>query len=105
MKVIDLELRAWRWPTVQTLAMTLAVNPRTIRRALEFLRDQYHAAIGFDRARRGYYYTEPTFRLTVPQAATASECARSSASCHRARPMGRSTDRPISGSRILTVAC
>ena len=31
------------------------------------MRDQYHAPIAFDRARRGFYYTELTFRLSFPQ--------------------------------------
>jgi predicted DNA-binding transcriptional regulator YafY len=34
---------------------------------LEYLRDPYHAPIEFDRAHPGYYYTEPTFRLALPQ--------------------------------------
>jgi hypothetical protein len=34
---------------------------------LEFLRDQYHAPIAFDRAHRRYYYTDPTFGLSLPQ--------------------------------------
>jgi hypothetical protein len=34
---------------------------------LEFSRDQYHAPIAFNRDHRGYYYTEPTFRLSFPQ--------------------------------------
>jgi predicted DNA-binding transcriptional regulator YafY len=67
MKRIDQELRARNWPTDKTLALALEVDARTIRRDLEYMRDQLHAPIGFDRAKRGYFYTEPTFRLTFPQ--------------------------------------
>jgi len=67
MMVIDQALRAKKWPTDRSLASELEVNPRTIRRDLEYLRDQCHAPIAFDRVRGGYYYTEPTFRLAFPQ--------------------------------------
>jgi predicted DNA-binding transcriptional regulator YafY len=63
MTAIDQALRAKRWPTQHGLARELDVDPRTIRRDLEFMRDQLCAPIAFDRARRGYCYTEPTFRL------------------------------------------
>ena len=49
MNVIDKELRARNWPTDKTRADALEVNPRSIRRDLEYLRDHPHASIGFDR--------------------------------------------------------
>jgi predicted DNA-binding transcriptional regulator YafY len=67
MQAIDQALRAQRWPTDKTLATDLEVDPRTIRRDLEFMRDEHHAPIAFDRARRGYYYADPTFRLPLVQ--------------------------------------
>jgi predicted DNA-binding transcriptional regulator YafY len=63
MQAIDQALRAQRWPTDKTLATDLEVDPRTIRRDIEFMRDERHAPIEFDRAQRGYYYADPTFRL------------------------------------------
>ena len=62
MQAIDQALRAQKWPTDKTLATDLEFDPRTIRRDLEFMRDDHHALIEFDRLRRGYLYTEPTFR-------------------------------------------
>jgi predicted DNA-binding transcriptional regulator YafY len=62
MQAIDQALRAQRWATDKTLATDLEVEPRTIRRDLEFMRVEHHASIVFDRARRGYYYADPTFR-------------------------------------------
>ena len=67
MKTIDQELRARNWPTDKSLATDLEVDPRTVRRDLEYMRDQLNAPIAFDRVRRGYWYTEPTFRLSFPQ--------------------------------------
>ena len=63
MQAIDQALRARKWPTDKTLAKDLQVDPRTIRHDLEFMRDERQAPIAFDRARRGYHYTEPTYRL------------------------------------------
>jgi predicted DNA-binding transcriptional regulator YafY len=67
MQAIDQALRARKWPTDKTLANDLEVDPRTIRRDLEFMRDEHHAPIAFDRVRRGYHYTEPTYRLPLLQ--------------------------------------
>jgi DNA-binding transcriptional regulator YhcF (GntR family) len=47
MMAIDLELRGQRWPTDRSLAKALEVNPRTIRRDLEYMRNQLHAPIDF----------------------------------------------------------
>ncbi len=43
------------------------MNRRTIRRDIDYLRDQLHAPIDFDCVRNGYYYTELTYRLPFPQ--------------------------------------
>jgi predicted DNA-binding transcriptional regulator YafY len=47
--------------------VALEVDARTIRRDLEYMRDQLHTPIGFDRVERGFFYTERTFRLAFPQ--------------------------------------
>jgi predicted DNA-binding transcriptional regulator YafY len=49
---IDQALRANNWPNDKTFAANLEVDPRTIRRDLESMRDQLQAPIGFDRAKR-----------------------------------------------------
>jgi predicted DNA-binding transcriptional regulator YafY len=67
MKTIDQELRARNWPSDESLAQTLEVDPRTIRRDIEYMRYQLNAPIGFDRRQGGYCYTEPTFRMSLPQ--------------------------------------
>jgi predicted DNA-binding transcriptional regulator YafY len=46
------------YPTVQDLAIDLEVSSKSIHRDLEFMRDRLNLPVAFDRARRGYYYTE-----------------------------------------------
>jgi predicted DNA-binding transcriptional regulator YafY len=67
MQAIDQALRAQRWPTDKTLAADLEVDPRTIRRDIEFMRDERNAPIEYDRVRRGYFYAEPTYQLPLVQ--------------------------------------
>ncbi len=64
---IDEALRRATWPNANTLAKALEVNPRTIRRDLDFLRDRLRAPIAFDARRHGYYYTEASYRLPFLQ--------------------------------------
>ncbi len=60
---IDLAIRADRRPDDKVLARKLEVDPRTIRHDLEYMRNTFRAPIAFDRVRRAYRYTEPTYRL------------------------------------------
>jgi predicted DNA-binding transcriptional regulator YafY len=60
---IDQAMRAGEWPNATTLARSLEVNARTIRRDIQFLRDQLRAPVEFDARHNGYYYAEPTYRL------------------------------------------
>ena len=67
MKAVDQTLRAGRWPTDKSLVAELEADPRTIRRDLEYMRNQLKAPIAFSRAQRGYYYSEDTYRLPFLQ--------------------------------------
>jgi predicted DNA-binding transcriptional regulator YafY len=49
MLVIDKALSAGSWPNARTLGQELEVNPRTIRRDIEYMRDQLQAPIETDR--------------------------------------------------------
>ena len=51
---IDREVRAKKWPTDKTLAMSLEVDPRTIRRDLVYMREQLNAPIAYDTVHRDY---------------------------------------------------
>lgn len=59
--MIDEAIRSGRFPSIAKLARRAEVNTRTIERDIEYLRDMYEAPIEYDRARKGYYYTEPNF--------------------------------------------
>ena len=70
---IDGELRSNRWPNAASLARQLEVTERTIHRDIDCLRDQLGAPIEYDSSRRGYHYTEDSYRLALPQV-TEGEC-------------------------------
>ena len=61
---IDMALRASAWPNTRTLAQQVGVNRRTIRRDIDYLRDQLHAPIAFDFVRNGYF--APSSRSACP---------------------------------------
>lgn len=63
LQMIDEQLKQNRFPTVPDLAQLAEVDPRTVRRDIDFLRDQCHAPIAYCHRRRGWHYTEPTFQL------------------------------------------
>ena len=60
---IDQVLRANEWPNTPALARRLEVDERTVRRDMAFLRNQLRAPVEFDSRRKGYHYSEPTYRL------------------------------------------
>jgi predicted DNA-binding transcriptional regulator YafY len=65
--LIDKAIRSEKYPNANTLADITEVNPRTIQRDIEYMRDMYGAPLEYDPSRRGYYYTEPNFYLkSVP---------------------------------------
>ena len=64
-----------RGPTPARSPTRSAWTARTIRRDIDYMRDQLHAPIEFDSVQNGYYYTEPTFRLPFPQL-TQGRCSR-----------------------------
>src|SRR5271157_1924366 len=66
-QVIDSAVRREPLPNARTLARELEVTPRTIQRDIEFMRDQLDAPLEFDNVRNGYYYTDPSYRLSCFQ--------------------------------------
>ncbi len=60
---IDHALRSSHRVSKRELAALLEVSPRTIQRDLEFLRDRLNRPLGYDAARRTYYYTETVVPL------------------------------------------
>jgi predicted DNA-binding transcriptional regulator YafY len=59
---LDALLRTTQRQTASTLAEALEVSERTVRSDLALLRDRHHAPIEFSR-KRGYHYTDLTWRL------------------------------------------
>ena len=53
------ELQRESYPGVTRLAELLEVSPRTVKRYVEALRDDFGAPIAYDRQRRGYYLEKP----------------------------------------------
>ncbi|OHD63331.1 MAG: hypothetical protein A2176_00005, partial [Spirochaetes bacterium RBG_13_51_14] len=62
-RFIDSKIRDGRFPNARNLADEYEVSERTIHRDIEYMRDMLDCPIGFDKKRRGYYYTEPAFAL------------------------------------------
>ena len=62
---IDRELHQ-KWPTDKTLAMSLEVDPRTIRRDLEYMHDQLNAPIALRKASSRTIGT-PSSRFACPK--------------------------------------
>ena len=60
---IHQEIGAGRFPNARTLARLLERSDRTIKRDLQFMRDQLGAPLVFDRMRNGWRYREPGWAL------------------------------------------
>ena len=60
---IDEKIQKGGYPNCYTLAKEYEVTARTIARDIEYMRDMMNAPIGYDPARKGYFYTEANFRL------------------------------------------
>jgi predicted DNA-binding transcriptional regulator YafY len=60
---IDSRIASGAYPNTKALARKYEVSESTITRDIELMRDRLDAPIAYDALRRGYYYTEKTFRL------------------------------------------
>jgi predicted DNA-binding transcriptional regulator YafY len=63
--ILDRLLRANRYPNARSAARELEVNPRTVHRDLEFLRDSWGAPLEFCHKHNGYYYRDAAFALPL----------------------------------------
>ena len=62
--VLDRSVRAGEYPNARTLAERLEVAERTILRDIEMARDRLGMPLVFDAKRRGFTYSDPTYRLS-----------------------------------------
>jgi predicted DNA-binding transcriptional regulator YafY len=60
---MDAAIRAGRYPSVAAFMERFEVSERTVRGDLAFMRERLNAPLRHDRARGGYYYTDPTWVL------------------------------------------
>lgn len=58
MMKIHAELQRGKFPNATHLGAELEVNPRTIRRDIEFMRDRMNLPVEWNGSRNGYHYTE-----------------------------------------------
>src|SRR5947209_776199 len=60
---LDAEIRAGNYPSLGALRTAFDVSRRTANNSVAFLRDSLGAPLTYSRARRGYYYADPTYVL------------------------------------------
>ena len=60
---IDKEIASGKYPNTRTLAETYETSIPTISRDIEYMKDIMKAPIEYDFTRKGYYYSDKTFRL------------------------------------------
>jgi predicted DNA-binding transcriptional regulator YafY len=60
---IDEMIASGQYPSTKKLAKTYETSMSSISRDIEFMRDFWDAPLEYDAKRRGYHYTEKTFRL------------------------------------------
>ncbi|MDR1143255.1 MAG: hypothetical protein LBK77_03425 [Spirochaetaceae bacterium] len=71
MYFIDKQVREHAYPTTVSLSADYetkygkSVDPRTIAGDIAALKEKFHAPLGYDYEKRGYYYTDPYFQLPV----------------------------------------
>lgn len=61
----DNEVRRQRYPNAAKLATQFEINDKTAQRSIEYFRDRLIAPLEYDFFKKGYYYTDPDFRLPV----------------------------------------
>ena len=59
--LIDKAVRSGKYLNTNKLADLAEVNPRTIQRDIEYMRDMFGAPLEYDPVHRGYYYTEENY--------------------------------------------
>ena len=60
---LDRQIRAGKYPNCLTFSVDWEVSQKTIQRDIDYLRDQQGAPIEYDRERKGFYYTDPSWYL------------------------------------------
>jgi len=61
----DNEARRERYPNASKLALQFEIAIKTAQRSIDYFRDRLQAPLEYTLARKGYYYTDPSFKLPV----------------------------------------
>jgi len=61
--LIDQCIREGNFPNCSTIAREHETSSKTIQRDIDYLRDFLHAPIEYESSKRGYYYSEPNYKL------------------------------------------
>lgn len=62
---MDALIRDGRYPSVKAFMERFEVSERTILNDIQFLKDRLDAPIQYSRFHRGYFYTDPTWQLSI----------------------------------------
>jgi predicted DNA-binding transcriptional regulator YafY len=88
---IDRKIASGNYPSTRQLAAEYEVGTATISRDIEFLRDRMGAPIEYDSRRRGYYYSDKSYRLPAafsrPEDMLALGMAKSLITLYRGTPL------------------
>lgn len=60
---VCVEIQRGRYPTKTDLARVVERHPRTVQRILAALVNDFDAPLEFDQKKKGFYFTDPTWRL------------------------------------------
>ncbi len=60
---VDRHIRTGRYPNCLTFAKEWEVSQKTVQRDMDFLKDQLHAPLKYDREKKGFYYTNQNWFL------------------------------------------
>lgn len=61
----DHEARRERYPNANKLGEHFEIAPKTAQRSIDHFRDRLLAPLEYEKSKKGYYYTDPTFQLPV----------------------------------------
>ena len=62
---IDQEIRAGRYPNNPKIAEKFEISLKTAQRTMDFLCYQLHAPVAYSPEKRGWYYTDPSYKLSA----------------------------------------
>ena len=59
----DAQIRKATYPNASILSRHFELSPKTAQRNIDFMRDRIGAPLEYDPSRKGYFYTDDSFKL------------------------------------------